>query len=223
MSTIELYEAMSTLRAVRRLRSDPIPDPVLRRVLLAATWAPSGGNRQPWRIVAVRDREKVARLGEIYRGVWKGYADQSRTGLQGRPDSVRGRWDRILASGDYLAENFADTPVVLIFCFNPEHLAVTDAALDRVSVVGGGSVYPAVQNTLLACRAEGLGCVLTTLLCMHEPEIREMLEIPEPWATAAAIPIGYPVGGGHGSISRRPPEEMVYADRFGEAISLATD
>ena len=108
MSTIELYEAMSTLRAVRRLRSDPIPDPVLRRVLLAATWAPSGGNRQPWRIVAVRDREKVARLGEMYRGVWKGYADQSRTGLEGRPDSVRGRWDRILASGDYLAENFAD-------------------------------------------------------------------------------------------------------------------
>jgi nitroreductase len=93
-------------------------------------------------------------------------------------------------------------------------MAITDADLARVSVVGGASVYPAVQNALLACRAEGLGCVLTTLLCRREDEVRKLLEIPEPWGTAAAIPIGYPVGRGHGPITRRPPEELAYADRW---------
>ena len=84
-----------------------------------------------------------------------------------------------------------------------------------MSVVGGGSIYPAVENLLLACRAEGLGCVLTTLLCMNEPAVRELLAIPQPWGTAAAVPIGYPLLRGHGPISRRPVEEMVFADSWG--------
>jgi len=75
-----------------------------------------------------------------------------------------------------------------------------------------------VQNLLLACRAEGLGCVLTTLLCLAEAETRPILELPEPWGTAAFIPIGYPVGGGHGPVSRRPVEQMVFAERFGNAL-----
>jgi nitroreductase len=110
--------------------------------------------------------------------------------------------------------------VVLVFCFHPDRLAVTDAGLERVSVVGGGSIYPAVQNALLACRAEGLGCVLTTLLCMRESEVAKLLEIPTPWATAAAVPIGYPVAHGHGPISRKSPNEMAYADRWGETLEL---
>ena len=76
----------------------------------------------------------------------------------------------------------------------------------------------AQTNTLLACRAEGLGCVLTTLLCMHEPAVRELLEIPEPWGTAAHIPIGYPVGKGHGPISRRPPEKLCFNNKFGQPM-----
>jgi nitroreductase len=75
-----------------------------------------------------------------------------------------------------------------------------------------------VQNLLLACRAEGLGCVLTTLLCAHEPEVRELLQIPEPWATAAFLPIGYPVGQGHGPLSRRPIESLLFLDRFGSPL-----
>jgi nitroreductase len=86
-----------------------------------------------------------------------------------------------------------------------------------VSVVGGASIYPAVENALLACRAEGLGCVLTTLLCEVESEVRALLAIPEPWATAAAVPIGYPVGGGHGPISRRPVANLAFADRWDAA------
>ena len=88
---------------------------------------------------------------------------------------------------------FHETPVIAVFCFNPQMMAITDIKLDRVSVVGGGSIYTAVQNLLLAARAEGLGCVLTTLLCGVEPEVNELLSIPEGWGTAAAIPLGYPV------------------------------
>jgi nitroreductase len=214
MSEIGLYEAMGTCRAVRRLRPDPIPDDVLRRVLEAATWAPSGGNVQPWRIVAVKDPEKRRRLGELYEKVWTAYAAQSRAAIGELDEAARAGAERMLAAGDYLAEHFAETPVVLVFCFNPERMAITDLQLDRPSVVGGASVYPSVQNLLLACRAEGLGCVLTTLLCVTEPVVRELLGIPAPWATCAAVPIGYPVLRGHGPIRRRSVEQMTYLDTW---------
>lgn len=213
---MELYEAMRTLRAVRRLRSDPIPDDVLRRVLEAATWAPSGGNVQPWRIVVVTDGAKKAVLGGLYSERWKAYSEGHRALLADAPEAIRAKNERMIGAGDYLAEHFADTPAVLVQCFNPKGLAVTDAGQDRLSVVGGASVYPAVQNLLLACRQEGLGCVLTTLLCEVESEVRALLGIPDPWYTAAMIPVGYPVGGGHGPISRRPVEKMIFAESWGE-------
>jgi nitroreductase len=130
-------------------------------------------------------------------------------------ESERQKTERMLRSGVYLAEHFGEAPVLCIFCFHPDGLAVTDADLPRVSVVGGGSIYPAVQNLLLACRAEGLGCVLTTLLCKAEAEVREVLAIPQSWGTAAAVPIGYPQLRGHGPISRRPVEEMAFVDSWG--------
>jgi nitroreductase len=215
-----IYSAMSTLRAVRRLRPDPIPAPVLERVLEAASWAPTGGNVQPWRVIAVRDRKLVARLGELYAARWHAYSKQHMAQLEGAPEAVRARTEKMLDAGNYLADHFADTPVVLVFCFNPKIMAITDIQQNRVSVVGGASIYPAVENALLACRAEGLGCVLTTLLCEVEPEVRALLAIPEPWATAAAVPIGYPVRGGHGPISRRSIDKLAFADRFGEAFVL---
>ena len=109
-------------------------------------------------------------------------------------------------------------PVICVFCFEPGALAITDARLERPSVVGGGSLYPAVQNLLLACRAEGLGCVLTTLLVASDAEVRELLAIPEPWGTYAFVPIGYPEGRGHGPLSRRPVEQVAYLDRWGEKL-----
>lgn len=217
MPDIGLYEGMRTLRAVRRLRSDPIPDDVLHRVLEAATWAPTGGNRQPWRIIVVKDRARKEKLATLYQAVWaefiKGY--QRLLDAVQEPD-VRERNARMIRAATHLADHYADSPIILIFCFNPEQLAVTDEKLDRVSVVGGGSVYPAVQNVLLACRAEGLGCTLTTLLCARDPEVCELLSIPKPWGTAAAIPIGYPVHRGHGPLTRRPVAEMVYTDSWGK-------
>jgi nitroreductase len=105
--------------------------------------------------------------------------------------------------------------VIAVFCFNPAHMAITDAGLERPSVVGGGSVYPSVQNFLLAARAEGLGCVLTTLLCQREAQVKALLDIPPEWGTCAAVPLGYPLRRGHGPISRRPIEKLAFADRWG--------
>ena len=220
MPEVGLYEAMSTLRAVRRLRADPIPDDVLARVLRAATWAPSGGNVQPWRVIVVRDAEKRRRLQELYIGPWKAYAAQHDTVPDGVAPDVAARIGRMLAAANHLADHYHEAPVILVFCFDPRAMAITDSDLDRPSVVGGGSVYPAVQNTLLACRAEGLGCTLTTLLCVCEAEVVDLLGIPEGWGTCAYIPIGWPASKGHGSISRRSIEKMAFADTFGEPIQL---
>jgi nitroreductase len=215
MDEIGVYEAMSTLRAVRRLRPDPIPDAALERVLAAASWAPTGGNVQPWRVVVVRAVEAKRALGALYAARWAAYSDQHMAGLANAPEALRAKNERMLDAGNYLAEPFHEAPAVLVFCFNPKAMAITDAKQGRISVVGGGSIYPAVQNALLACRAEGLGCVLTTLLCEVEPEVRQLLAIPDPWYTAAVVPIGYPVRRGHGPISRRPVAKLAFAERWG--------
>ncbi len=211
----ELYEAMRTLRAVRRLKPDPVPEPVLHRVLEAASWAPTGANLQPWRALVVSDPALKRELGKLYAERWRAYVADHRRRLEGQPEAVVTAAERTLRAGDYLADNFAQVPVVVVFCFDARQMAITDSGLDRVSVVGGASVYPAVENMLLACRAEGLGCVLTTLLCAEEPRVTELLEIPAPWATAAAIPVGYPVGRGHGPIRRKPVERLAFRDRWG--------
>ena len=211
---MELYDAMSTLRAVRRIRPDPIPDEVLRRVFEAATWAPTGGNNQGWHIVAVRDAAARQTLEDLYQPTWDAYVESYQARTADRPQAEREKIARALAAGTYLSRHLHEVPLIAVFCFNPEALSITDASLDRPSVVGGGSLYPAVQNLLLACRNEGLGCVLTTLLCMHEQAIKTLLGIPDGWYTYAHVPIGYPVGGGHGPISRKPLEEMLSWDRF---------
>ncbi len=210
-----LYEALQTTRAVRRLRADAIPDAVLRRVLEAATWAPSGGNRQPWRVIVVRNAEIKRALRDLYQGPWAPYAARQRAQIAKLPEASRAKGERSLAAGDYLAMHLHEAPVIAVFCFDPELLAITDAHLPRPSIVGGASVYPAVQNLLLACRAEGLGCVLTTWRGGAYAEVRSRLDIPEPWATAAYVPIGYPFGSGHGPVSRKPLASMVFGERWG--------
>jgi nitroreductase len=216
MPDVGLYEAMSTLRAVRRLRPDPVPEATIERVLQAAAWAPTGGNRQPWRVVVVTDSGSKQRLGELYAARWRAYATHHRSLLASMPEQARARDEKMLKAGDHLAKRFEQSPVVLVVCFQPELLAVTDTGLGRVSVVGGASIYTAVENLLLACRAEGLGCVLTTLLCADEPQVKRLLSIPEPWATAAAVPVGYPLGRGHGPVSRRPVEKLAFREAWGE-------
>ena len=215
--TIDLYDAMSTLRAVRKLRPDPIPDDVLERVLQAACWAPTGGNQQPWKVVVVTDADKKAGLRDVYRPEWAKYGAAFRERIADQPPEIYEPWKRIADAGDHLADHLHEAPVILVFCANPAVMAITDAKLDRVSMVGGGSVYPAVQNAMLACVAEGLGCTLTTLHCFREPEVKELLDVPDSWATVAMVPIGYPVGRGHGPITRKGPDRMAALNSFEHA------
>lgn len=213
---MQLYQAMSTLRAVRRLKPDPIPGDVLDRVLTAATWAPTGGNHQAWRIVAVQDESKKRALADLYKPHWLKYMPAYEKSLAGAPPEVAEKSKRTLAAGTYLAEHLHEVPVICVFCFQMDGITVTDNGLNRQSVVGGGSIYPAAQNLLLAARSEGLGCVLTTLLCVEEPAVKELLNLPEAWYTAAAIPLGYPVATGHGPITRKPIDKMVFRDEFNQ-------
>jgi nitroreductase len=216
---MELYDAMSTLRAVRRIRPDPIPEDVLTRVFEAATWAPTGGNHQGWRIVAVKNPDRKQALEDLYRPHWESYIPGYEAHMKAMPEPARTSSAKALAAGTYLATHLHEAPVIAVFCFNPGRLTITDSELDRPSVVGGGSIYPAVQNLLLACRNEGLGCVLTTLLCKEEQKVKTLLGIPEGWFTAAHVPIGYPVGGGHGPISRKPLEQMLSWDEFDQILA----
>ena len=217
MASHDLYDVMSTLRAVRRLRPDPIPADVLDRVLQAACWAPTGGNVQPWRIIVVRSPEKKQALADLYGPEWKTYTEfgRRRAERQQLPAADMAKMERTLAAGDYLAAHLHEAPAILLFIADPAMMAITDKNLDRISMVGGGSVYTAVENAMLACVAEGLGCTLTTLHCIREPEVKVALGIPESWATLAMVPIGYPVGKGHGPITRRPPADLVFDDVYG--------
>jgi nitroreductase len=214
---LDVYEAMSTLRAVRRLRPDPLPETVLARILRAASWAPSGGNAQPWRVLVVQDPALRRGLGDLYRPEWARYSGGARAALERLEGEAHAKQARMLAAADHLGEYLGEAPAILVFAFHPERMAITDANLGRPSVVGGGSVYPAVQNAMLACRAEGVGCTLTTLLCYREVEVKALLDMPADWYTCAFMPIGYPVGRGHGPISRRPVEKLAYRDRWGTA------
>lgn len=214
---MELYQAMSTLRAVRRLKPDPIPEDVLQRVLSAATWAPTGGNHQPWRIIAVREAALKQALEDLYRPHWESYIPGYEAHMLDMPAQAAESSRRALNAGTYLANHLHEAPVICVFVFNPAHMTITDAQQNRPSVVGGGSIYPAVQNLLLAARSEGLGCVLTTLLCLEEPAVKALLEIPSDWHTAAHVPLGYPVLGGHGPLSRKASARMVFNNRFGES------
>ena len=215
----DIYEMMSTLRAVRRLRPDPIPDDVMDRVLQAAAWAPTGGNMQPWRVIVVTSSERKQALADIYKPAWYRYAKGYDKRIVQLPADEAEKARRNRLAGDYLADHLHEAPTILMFVADPQMMAITDAKLDRVSMVGGGSVYTAVQNAMLAARTEGLGCVLTTLHCLAEEEVKEALRIPEGWATLAMVPLGYPIGSGHGAITRQSVTALAFDDAFGVAWS----
>ena len=209
----DLYALMSTTRSIRRISDAPIPDDVLQRVLQAAIWAPSGGNRQPWRIIAVRDRDTKQKLSDIYVEEWAKYVDFNMKKVEGASSEIVEALRKGLAVGTRLAETLADVPVVAMFVHDPSALYVTDEGLGRSPVVGGASLYPAVQNRLLAARADGLGGVLTTLISSREPDVRQVLGFPDTWGVYAMVPLGYPRGQ-HGPLTRAPFSEMIKFDRW---------
>ena len=206
-----LEEIMRTNGTCRYYTTDPVDDAVLSRVLDCARWAPTGGNRQPLRFIAVRDAAKKQRLKALYLPLWNHFLDGINAGekhYDARP--------KLLVDADHFANHLEQIPVMLIVCARLADVQPTDAVLDRLSVVGGASIYPAVQNVLLAARAEGLGTALTTLLCAVEPEVKTLLGIPDDVATAAMVTIGWPARPFPRKLKRRPLAEFAYTDTYGD-------
>ncbi|MQB00656.1 MAG: oxidoreductase [Actinobacteria bacterium] len=182
---MELFEVMRTSATTRYYRDDDVSEQTLYEVLDAARFAPSGGNRQGWHVVIVRDWQRRRTLRNLYLGPWKEYVAGFR--LPGT-SSTRS----ISKAAEDFAENLHEVPVHLIVCVRLDALAITDADLGRPSIVGGASVYPFVQNILLSCRNKGLGAALTTMICRREPEVKELLNIPEGFGIAGLLAVGRP-------------------------------
>jgi len=210
---MDFYDVVTTAWTNRHFKTDPVPDDVLGRAFDAARFGPQGGNRQPVRFITVRDQAKRTQLKDWYLKPWKEYIAAAAAG------GVRiGGGDKtalLLERADNFAEHLDEIPVHVVVCAELEGLHPTDLESGRLSIVGGGSVYPAVQNFLLGCRNEGLGAALTTLLCHFEKEVKEMLAIPDGVVTAAMIPVGWPSKGFPKKLLRRPLSEIVYNETYG--------
>ncbi len=213
-----LYEVMRCAPSTRRFTDEPVPREVLERVLDNARFAPSGGNRQGWRVIIVTDRDTRRRLRELYEPHWAAYTE--RTGARaaieaGEAGGLPAGRLRMLRAADDFAHRFDEAPVHLVPLVELSALAITDAELDRPSIVGGASIYPFVQNILLGLRHEGLGAAFTTLLVPAEAEIRELLAIPEEMALAGHISTGHRADPWPKRLSRRPVGAFAFGERYG--------
>ena len=194
-------------------------DDVVAGAVEAARFAPQGGNRQPTRLVVVRDRALKERLRDLYLVPWRKYyeaasAGTASTGSPGEYDSAQ----RAADAANRFAENLAEVPLIIVVCARVDALHITDKDLDRPSVVGGASIYPFVQNLCLALRVEGVATTLTTLLCEYEAEVKELLAIPDEYLTACHVAAGYPERAFPTKLRRMAVEETTFVDRFGESI-----
>jgi nitroreductase len=215
----ELYELMRCAPSTRRFLNLDVDREVLERVLDNARFAPSGGNRQGWRVVVVTDPDTRRRLRELYEGPWDAYMVETggRAALDAGDASglPPGRL-RMLQGADEFAHTFDRVPVHLVICVEIAALAIVDSSLDRPSIAGGASVYPFVQNILLGLRAEGLGAAFTTLLAPAEEEVRKLLALPEGIALAGHISVGHRADPWPAKLSRKSVSEFAFGERYGE-------
>ncbi|MFJ9627371.1 nitroreductase family protein [Streptomyces sp. NPDC091280] len=210
---MDLIDVMRTTGTCRYYTDRHVPDEALYAAFDAARCAPQGGNRQPVRFVVIRDQDTKQALSDLYQPMWRAYYDGIHSG------AVRvGAVPKTVEAADHFARNLAHHPVLVVVCAEIESLHATDSALDRVSVVGGASVYPTVQNFCLALRDQGIASALTTLLCSVEPDVTELLGIPEGFLTAAHLAVGYPAKPFPTRLTRTPVEEFVYLDTFGSPL-----
>jgi len=215
---MELLEAIKSMPTTRAFKEDPPPLEAIERALEAARFAPSGGNRQPWRVVVVGDPAKRKRLRDLYQPHWRAYLE--RMGVADLLD--REAEDPRLAAlrrTDRFARTLERIPYHLLVFADPQLIAFVDEGLPRRSLVGGASIYPFVQNLLLALRGEGLGAALTTILAPAEAAVRELLEVPQQLILAAYLLVGYRADPWPRRLSRRPVEEFAFLDRYGSPLS----
>lgn len=213
---VGLLEGLTTTRAIRRYTDEPIPRSALRAMLFAATRAPSGSNRQPFRFIVLTDgpkaREAKRLIGETARSLWgaKRRADGYDTGSGTRDASPKARMARTM---EHYVDNFERVPALVLPCM---------VRYRDPRIFEGASVYPAVQNLLLAARALGYGGVITGFHGGVHEQLVELLEIPEQAYIAATVTLGRPQGH-HGPVRRRPMAELVFEENWGHAPDWAVD
>ena len=212
---VDLFETLSTTRSVRRFTAEPVTDDEVLACLRAATQGPSGGNIQPWQFVVVRAAEVKQGLGELYRRAYDRYEPAL---LAARPpaksETAQASFMRMVRASRHLAEHLCEAPVLILVLMPDISMTLEDA--DGPLDVGTpfASVYPAVQNLMLAARGLGIGTTLTTVYRIYQSEVRALCAIPERYEVIALIPMGRPqrpfrVG------RRRPVEHVTHWDRFG--------
>ena len=214
-----LFEIMYSLRSMRRLKPDPVPDELVWKLLDAAVRAPSGGNTQPWRFLVVRDAATKQFLQERYKRGWDRYVvanmkAAAEAPVPMTPDEAAAR-AKMVQAATHLAEHLHEAPVLLFVCMTPRKMDLPPDPESQTPSPAAlyASIFPAVQNILLTCRALGLGATLTTLHLMYERAIKERLGIPAEVDTVAMLPIGWPVGK-FGPVSRAPVETVTYWNRW---------
>ena len=202
-ATNNIYEVMQTQRAVRRWTDQPVPDDVIERIIRAATWAPSGSNLQPWGFVVIRDAERRELIAEAIRESFKQFA-----GRLPDPDAIEDATQRRMIRGAVqLFGDFAAAPVLIIPCL------VSAQSPAPTGLLAGSSIYPSIQNLMLAARAEGLGTVLTTPQDGIMELLRSEIGIPEEALPVAMIPMGWPAVN-FGPVTRKPLEEFLHWERW---------
>jgi nitroreductase len=210
MAELGLFETLNTLRAMRRLKPDPVPQEMIRKILDAGTRAPSGMNSQPWAFVVVQDRDGKKFIQERYHD-----AMISRFGNMAPAPEDRCPQTRQARAAIHLAEHMHEAPVLLLVCGRRDWpFAVPPEKRAGHAPPSYGSLYPCVQNILLACRALGLGASLTTMHQLFEDELHQRFSIPDDYGVVSLIPIGFPQGK-FGPVTRRPAEEVTHFDRWG--------
>ena len=213
---------ITTAGAVREFTAEPVSDEVIYSILDLARFAPSGGNRQGWRVVVLKDRAIRVATRELYVQAWAEYMGHVEVGMVPFAPIEDRKWLRpaidleaAVAKGyryDF-ADHLEDAPVLLAVFVRLGALAILDNGLDRQSIVGGASIYPFVHNILLAARSKGLSGVMTTALCRREAELAGMLSMPEAFALASLVVLGWPKAIPK-KLKRQPVSEFASVDRF---------
>ena len=209
MAEAGIFEIMYSTRAMRRLKPDPIPEKTLKKIIDAGIRAPSGGNMQDWAFILVRETERKRFIRDYYCNTW-----QKLMGERGIPDDMPPAQQRMLNAAAHLAAHLDEAPVLLLACAKTEYPPLAAMQHERANAaVIHGTIYPAVQNILLACRALGVGATLTTIHCFFEEELKQRFDIPEDMEVSALIPMGYPQGK-FGPVSRAPVEDVIHWDAW---------
>jgi nitroreductase len=217
---MELFDAMRTTFSAREFTTDPLPDATLAKILDKARFAPSGGNRQGWAVIVVRELKTREALAELTKPAAKRYTAQQQLKENPFNTIVPTRADAATIAGTEpmfrLIEPVLKAAVVLVICLDLRVVASTDQELSRIGVISGASIYPFAWNILLAARNEGFGGTITTLACSQEPKIQALLGIPSHVAVAAVMPLGKPVKQ-LSKLRRKSVAEFAVRERWGGA------